>query len=328
MNMSNPPKPTAPLPIVNKSGGLVMTMETTTNRFVVLINSRTGSRHKLHLPHPTRQVAASPAGTYIIAAGWEQLSLIQAEPPYTVLATVPISTYLSWVTVTDEALVVGVAHFGDLHSTLCVWQGETLQAGFEGEGNPLGAVAIHGLQVHGNQAVLWGVAGRTAQSGLGEPFVKVVRFAELGSQVVWGGEGLPFDAHGFVWPLGDGLLGAYEWERLVGLLMADPAGTLTLDLPQENLESVVGSPQGTHVAWYQAEWTPNEGDTIHLRVLRLADQAIVAHAIFKERGQFPVLAVDDEGQATFAHGTYPNSLDVYQVEGGGLTRMARLSRPF
>ena len=308
---------------------------------LILLDTRTGFIQRLPLPHAGSLIAFDPRTSLFVVAGDKHLSLFQAGQPPQLLATVASPARLYRLAAGD-GLVVGVAAFDDREtSQLFAWRGAQLAPLFGETGQSLGPAALDGLQVDGQRqgAVYWGLQARShllaegqppfvgfeaAFYGEGQPFVRLVSLEAGGSlRQLWAGEGAPAEPNGFLLPLAGGQLGAYSRESLV--VLAPEAGATGSWHPIRrydwgDLETVAASPNGTYLAWLWSSWD-GQRDRHHLRVAGLAGN-VFDEATFEELGDFPAIAVDNQGQATLVFSADKNRLIALILEQGRLVKRA------
>ncbi len=298
---------------------------------LILLDTRTGFVQRLPLPHAGSLMAFGPRASLFVVAGDKHLSLFQGGQSPQLLATVASPARLYRLAAGD-GLVVGVAAFDDREtSQLFAWRGAQLTALFGQTGRSLGPVALDGLLVDGpaNRALYWGLQSNemgfeAAFYGEGQPFVRLVSL-EVGGPLrqLWAGEGAPAEPNGFLLPLAGGQLGAYSRESLV--VLAPEAGATGSWYPIRrydwgDLETVAASPNGAYLAWLWSSWD-GQRDRHHLRVAGLAGD-VFDEATFEELGDFPAIAVDNQGQATLVFSADKNRLIALVLEQGRLIKRA------
>lgn len=290
-----------------------------------LLHVTDGTVSTLPLPHEAKIMALSPHATLGAIAGYTQLSLFRLTPTVEWLATVNTPAALYRLAVGDNHLVVGTPAFNEAQSTLCIWRWARLIPSFIENGAVLGELAPYHLRLdeENNRILLWGLAGRGAFSGGGDPFVRLFNITEDDLQLQWSGEHMPFKRRGFLFPLLEGQFGIYNREKLV-LMPQDINPSQAVQPSAEynfgDLETVAASPQGSYLAWY---W--NEDGLYHIRTARLDTGAIIKEAIFDNLGYFPALAVDDMGHTTLAFSEKPNRILIFTVEAGQLVQQVDIS---
>ncbi len=317
-------KPLPPFPFLSQDGRLVACLS---ENELTLLNTQDRSATRLHLPHEGLHVAFAPRTSLLAVAGYSQVSLLAGQPPYELRATAETPAPLFRLALADEGWLVGAANFDERETNLCSWRGEKLQPSFTGAGEPLGRVAPFQLYLDAprQRVLLSGRAGYGAYSGGGERFTQLLALSSAGAQVIWRGEGLPFEPDGYVFPLAEGRLGIFQRSSLLELSFS-PAATapqVVLSHPMfTELETLVASPGGNYLAWL---WGVGPGDTAHLRTARLTDNAPVGEAAFDNLGYFPSIAIDDEGQTILVFSELPNRILVLALEQGQLFKRAELT---
>jgi hypothetical protein len=312
-----------PLPVISGNGKLVACLFNTN---LYIINSIDVSLAAVELPHEGRLTAISPHADLIGVAGYGQVSLFEGRSPFSLLATADTPAPLFRLAVGDGGLVAGVVDIDRQMSTLCVWRGEKLSPSFAGKGEPLGEAAPYGLQMDAsrNRIVVWGLSGSGAFSGTGEWFVRLMSFAESGLKTIWRGADVPFVPEGCLLPLENGALGIYDRETLA-LLSISPNAEPQLRMSESgifsDMETVVASPDGTHMAWFYTTWD-GEQDHYHIRVVQVSDRSVVGEASPESLGWFPAMAVDDSGRVTIASSEHPDHIVVETLEAGQLIKKA------
>jgi hypothetical protein len=163
--------------------------------------------------------------------------------------------------------------------------------------------------------------------GAGQPFVRLISL-EAGASLrqLWAGEGAPAEPNGFLLPLVGGQLGAYSRDRLVVFSPAAESAGLWQPVSSYDwgdLETVVASPAGTYLAWLWSSWD-GQRDHHHLRVAELAGR-LVDEVSFAVLGEFPALAVDNQGQATLVFSADKNRIIALTLEQGRLVKRADIT---
>lgn len=215
-----------------------------------------------------------------------------------------------------KRLLVAAIRTGEYSMNLGAWRvdGDTLEPLGAAEGLALGASAVYHLHLDeaNGRVLLGGISGRGAFSGDGDPFTGIVELTP-DLPLIWKGEGLPFRPEGYLYPLAQGQLAITQRNRLAHLdLSALPVVDLLSDTVWDTpLERVAISPNGKHFAWMWAE----EGDGVRLRVARFGMDGSTSDVRFQLGGNFPALAVDDEGVATAVVGQRPNLLKIVRIRG-------------
>jgi hypothetical protein len=292
--------------------------------WVDLLDLQTGAATTLRLSHETTIVALSPTAAFLVVAGYDRLSCFACRPATTsLIADIPLEGRLFRLAVGDDGLVVGAAATDDA-ATLHAWRGDTLTPLLPPEGQNLGRIAPYTLLLDSatGGVLLAGLAGQGAMSGAGERFVRLVYLADGRARMLWEGAGSPLgEPNGYLFPLAGGRLGIHDRERL---LVIDPtvdgerAGSILEEHRFGDLETVVSSPDGTHIAWL---WSAPDDEGYQVRTARLGEGTIVEAAGIERVGRFPALAVSNEGRPVLAYGERGNRLLVWTVVDGAPVRL-------
>ncbi len=287
---------------------------------VDLIDLGGGAATTLRLPHEATISALSPAAAFLAVAGYDRLSCFRCGTSVSLVTTIPLTGRLFRLAVGDTGLVVGAeAHDGA--AAFHAWQGGKLQPLFPPDGRDLGRVAPYSLLLDAttSMVLLSGLAGQGAMSGNGTRFVRLAQFSHTGLQVLWGGVGSPIaEPNGYLFPLAYGRLGVYDRDRLIILdPIGDPKhpGRIIVEYAFGDLETVVASPAGTHIAWL---WSNSAAEGFQIRAARLTDGTIIHAAAGEHLGRFPALAVTDEGRPVIAYGERPNHILAWTVSDDAL----------
>ncbi|MGH2387425.1 MAG: hypothetical protein ACRDIE_04415, partial [Chloroflexota bacterium] len=170
-----------------------------------------------------------------------------------------------------------------------------------------------------NRVLLAGLAGQGAMSGAGERFVRLMNLADGEAHTLWEGADSPLgEPNGYLFPLAGGRLGMYDRDRLLIIDPAGNAGTILEEHVLANLEIVVSSADGTHIAWM---WSAPDDEGYQIRTARLEDGAIIETGIIEQVGRFPALAVTNTGQPVLAYGEPRNRLLAWTVIDGAPVRL-------
>lgn len=304
--------PAPPAPWISPDGSLIATLY---DRSVTFIDGRAGSLvGDLTLGHAASNLAWSPSSSRCAVAGDGQLTLVRAGSEPEVLVAAGAAGVLWRLALSeDPLLVVAVARTSEQEATLWAWSGEGLEPVLGPES--LGATAPYSLLLDGPRrlALLGGRKGRGGFSGGGERFTGLVRLGERSIELLWKGEGLPFDPDGYLFPLAGGRLAVHGGDELVVLELADDGlggAREVFRAPLVGAEAVVASPGKTLFAWR------SDGA---VRVARADTADVVAVVRMPEDlGSFPVLAVDDDGCLTAAASSRPNIVHVFGSDGDQL----------
>ncbi len=219
-----------------------------------------------------------------------------------------------------EKVLVAAIRTGEHAMNLGAWRvdGDRLEPLGAAEGLALGASAVHHLHLDeaNGRVLIGGISGRGAFSGDGTPFTGIVELTP-DLPLIWKGDGLPFRPEGYLYPLAQGHLAITQRNRFAQVDLSDlPVVRVLSDVEWDTpLERVALSPNGKQIAWM---WAGDESE-MHLRVARLGesgpDSELSSGAHFELAGNFPALAVDDDGVATAVAGQRPNQLLVVHVRG-------------
>jgi hypothetical protein len=315
----------APMVILSQDGRTAVCANGT---WVDLLDLQTGVATTLRLKHETTIVALSPTAGFLAVAGYERLSCFACLPSTaSLIADIPIEGRLFRLAVGDDGLVVGAAATDDA-AALYAWRGDALMPLLPHEGENLGQVVPYTLLLDSatGGVLLAGLAGQGALSGAGERFVRLVYLADGRARVLWEGAGSPLgEPNGYLFPLAGGRLGIHDRERL---LVIDPAvdaervGRIREEQRFGDLETVVSSPDGTHIAWL---WSGPDDEGYQVRTARLGEGTIVEAAGIERVGRFPALAVTNAGRPVLAYGERGNRLLAWTVIDGAPVRLAEAS---
>jgi hypothetical protein len=297
---------------MNADGSLIATLYGSS---VTFIDGRAGTLlGDIKLDHAATNMAWSRSSPLLVVSGDDRLTLVRAGSDPEVIRSAGAAGALWRLALSEQPLlVVAVARTSEHESALSAWHGEGLEPLLGPE--PLGATAAFSLLVDPSRrlALLAGRKGRGGFSAGGDRFTGLVRFGEGSIQLLWKGEGLPFDPDGYLFPLAAGRLGVHSRDELVVLeLPDDPSGTaqevFRARLPEA--EAVVASPARTLLAWR------TDGA---VRVARADTAEVVAEvAAPTDIGSFPALAVDDDGAVTATASDRPNIVHVFGSDGDRL----------
>lgn len=316
----------APRPVLSGDGraGVVVS-----GGAAYLIWSDDEAIERLETPDEATIAALTPTASRCAVAGDDFLSLYQCGRPSRLLSTVRIDGPLPRMAVDDD-LVVGIASDEDDRATLRAWGGSGL-AGQRGSAS-LGPSAVDEVQVDGHRGrtLVWGLKGSRAQQGDGQFFVRIFELRGDDWPEVWHGEGAPRKPNGFLFPLADGAVGAYD-ERALTLLRPSPqpGGTWkpASTFRWGNLEQITRSPSGALVAWFWSDEDDDGADHGRARVADLSKGRIIQEVDIERLGEFSTLAVSDSGALTMAYGERPDRVVVCQVELGRLGQRRAIAIP-
>ncbi len=311
-------KPLPPFVTLSQDGRVIAYTEDTA---LYVVNVEDGMGTTYPLLHGVQRVALSPYGSVGIVSGYDKISLFRHQAEATWLATRTIPAPLFRSVISEDCLVVG-AYVNDKNQThLFVWESEKLIPMFFRETESIGQVAPYHIRLNDKtrQVLAWGVEGKSAFSGEGKPFVRLLSITTEGIETQWAGEGMPFERRGFLYPLKNDELGIYNLETLVMM----PSTIQSNDVPSaktqytfNNLERVAISPKGNYIVWL---WN-DAVDTSHLRVADLATGNITTETAFNHLGHFPMIAVNDEGQASLSYSENPNRVLAFMVKDNELVK--------
>jgi hypothetical protein len=310
-------KPLPPFVLLSQDGS-VAAYQTDTELHLVNIEDEIVTR--LPLPHGAKTLALSPHASVGIVAGYEKLSLFRYKPEALWLGTVTIPAPLYRVAVGEDCLVAATLAFSEAQSTLCIWRGEQLDPILSGQGEPLGMVAPYHIRLDEktNHILLWGLTGRGAFSGDGEPFVRLFSVTQNSVKRQWAGEQMPFKRRGFLFPLQDGGLGIYDREKLIVLPLDIHTHNMlpVAEYAFNNLERVAISPNGTYIVWL---WHDAQ-ERYHLCTAQLDTGAVLNEITFDHLGHFPMIAIDNDGHASLTFSEKPDRILAFIVEENQLVK--------
>ncbi len=316
-------KQPAPMVVLSGNG---RTAVCANDAWVDLLDLQTGAAITLRLSHETTIVALSPTAAFLVVAGYERLSCFDCRSSVvSLIADIPIEGRLFRLAVGDDGLVVGVTAT-DETAALHAWRGDTLAPLLPPEGHELGQVAPYSLLLDAatRGVLLAGLAGQGAMSGAGERFVRLMGLGDGEAHTLWEGADSPLrEPNGYLFPLAGGNLGMYNRDRLLVVDLAfdtERPGRILEEHRFGDLETVVSSPDGAHIAWL---WSADEGWRI--RTARLGDGVIVETASIEQVGRFPALAVSNAGRPVLAYGERGNRLLAWTVINGAPVRLVNES---
>lgn len=319
--------PTPPFPILSANGEYIAVPN---QHELTLIKVEDGAANTNQLPFHVFNVAFSPSATQAVVSGSEQIVFFKPQPAFTPGAKATIPAPLFRMTLGENGVLVGAAKFNDSKTNLCVWHGEQLQPAFSGEGYALGSVAPYHLRLNrpGTRVLVAGASGRGAYSGEAKRFVGLVNLSQDHIDVVWKGEGVPFQPNGFLYPLAEDRLGIYQRDELAIMSLKVEANSASVEeitrYPFTNLETLVVSPAGNYVAWI---WGTGPDATSHVQVAQLSDGKIVDEGTIDNLSYFPSIAVNNAGRVTLAYSEKPNRVLALTLENGQFTQRAMVEIP-
>lgn len=286
------------------------------NGILALVDTATGTRTDVTLPDSNGSAIAFSADDARVAlhnggriavtstahAAWNEATSVEARG----------SVYRAAL---GKKVLVAAIRSGEHTMNLGAWRidGDTLAPIGAVAGLELGASAVYHLHLDetNNRVLLGGVSGRGAFSGDGKPFTGIVELTgDL--PLVWKGDGLPFRPYAYLYPLEDGQLVITQNDRFARIDLSQlPEVDVAADVEWEPpLERVALSPNGTIMAWTWAQ----QGDKMRLRTARAGETDPLTEASFALDGNFPALAVDDDGVATVVAGQRPDQLLIVRVD--------------
>ncbi len=294
--------PNAPAPVLSPSGRLAAVVEADQ---LALIVTRSGQRRDIALPATSGGVAFASDDTHVAVAAGARAAILRADVTEWPAQSVALhGSLFRWVL--GRTTLVAIMRSGTRATQLCAWQ---LEAGAltpigPPEGLALGTLAVYHMaldEVRG-RVLIGGITGSGAYSGDGKPFTGIVGLTP-DLPVLWKGEGLPFQPHGYLYPLHGGGLAVTQRDRLARLaLNALPEAQVVDDHAFATpLERVALSPDGRMMAWMWA----GDGDAMFLRAADVISETPIVGVSFALEGNFPALAVDDDGIATVVAGARP-----------------------
>lgn len=304
--------PHAPAPLLSPTGRLAAASY---GRTLGLVHTGDLTRRDLEVPDGGRAVAfaADDQRVALLADGRLAVTNMRA-PKWDETASVACPGAIYRAALGKKVLVAAI-RTGDHTMNLGAWR--ISEAGLEpmgaAEGLALGASAIYHLHLDeaNDRVLLGGISGRGAFEGDGKPFTGIV---ELSSDLplIWKGGGLPFRPEAYLYPLDGGQLAIAQRNRLARIdLSGLPNVKVVSDVEWETpLERVALSPDGKTIAWMWAE----EGDVMQLRTAKASNGKTLSKAQFELAGNFPALAVDDDGVATAVAGQRPDLVHVVRVD--------------
>jgi hypothetical protein len=190
----------------------------------------------------------------------------------------------------------------------------------------MGALAVYRLHVDETRGriLVAGVTGAQALSGEGKPFTGIFGLAP-DYPLLWKGEGLPFQPHGYLYPLHKGALAITQRDRLARLTLNNLPDVQVVDdhAFATPLERVALSPDGAMLAWMWA----GEGDEMFLRAADVQSETPIVGVAFALNGNFPALAVDDDGTATVVAGARPDQMRIVVAAPGREAQMRSVAVP-
>jgi hypothetical protein len=291
-----------------------------------LIDIESASMQTIILPHDGQLVMFSPHAERFGVVGSGQLSIFQHTPDSRVLSTLSIPAALTRLAVGEHNLIVGTTVLNGLRTVLSVWHGETFTSAFAGDGMSLGELDVGGVYLDDarSRVILWGKQNLKLPLEKRESFAQLLEFTATDMEVIWDKEDLSLPLNGYMLPLRNGSLGAYNRDQLVILAPSNAPDSpwrpmQTYDLG--NLERAVASPDGSFIAHLWSSWDGKQ-DHFKLRVVRLADGSIFQESAFDALGQFVVWAVDDTGQATLAYSEWPDRIVILRLQQGQIRKQA------
>lgn len=319
--------PTPPFPILSANGEFIAVPN---QQELTLIEVASGTATTRQLPFHISSVAFSPSAKQAVASGSKQILAFAPQSAFTLGSVAAIPAPLFRMTLADDGVLVGAAKFSDAKTNLCVWHGPQLTPAFSGEGYPLGSVAPYHLRLdsQSKRVLVAGASGRSAYSGGAKLFAGLVNLSPEHIAVVWKGDNLPFQPHGFLYPLADDTLGIYQRNQLVIVaLKVEGNSTAVAEVAHyafTDLETVVASPDGNYVAWL---WGSHPNAASHIRVGKLSDGTIVDEATIEALDYFPSIAVNNAGRVTLTYSQKPNQVLASTLENGQFSQRAVVAIP-
>ncbi len=319
--------PNPPYPSVSADGQCVAALN---RQALTLIRVDAGAAETLSLPFRGISVAFSPSAAQAAVSGSGQIALFNVRPAWALCGQAPTPAPLFRQALGEGGVVVGAAKFGETQTNLCVWRGAQLQPAFSGEGYALGSVAPYALRLnrHNDRVLVAGASGRGAYSGGGRRFAGLVQLGQDRIDVVWKGAGLPVEPDGYLYPLAEDRLGLYQRNELRVVALRTAADEVAVESVARyafaDLETVVASPDGNHVAWI---WGTGPGSLTRVRAARLSDGTVVDEGRLENVGYFPAIAVNDVGRVTLVYSEPPDRLFVLTLEQGQFVRRAAVTIP-
>ena len=131
------------------------------------------------------------------------------------------------------------------------------------------------------------------------------------------GAGAPSRPQGFVFPLDEKAIGAYDADTLMTLSPGAEGWSEIARRPWDGTALTTGSPSGNQLITLAAEWD-GAFETTVVRVIRWADGETVGVATSGAMSGRTAAAVDDAGAATVAEVGPDDRLRVWRLRGAGL----------
>lgn len=296
---------------------------------LALVDTRTAARTDLSLPGTLQGIAFAPDDQGMALAVGGALSWLPtgaSEWPQDRGESLPGDPFRM---VTGRSHVAVVARSGERTMSLCGFRISGGALTPVGEGRDLGAVAVHRLHLNEEASdaplvVLGGVRGRQALSGEGKHFTGLMRLAP-DYPLLWKGDDLPFSPHATLYPLAGGTLGITNRTTLVRMDLSHEENPAVVDAQRwpTPLETVALSPNGRRLAWMWA----GDGNAMHLQAATPDDPQPQVDVRFAMDGNFPALAVDDEGTVTVVWGSRPDWLHILRAASGEAATQTRIQVP-
>jgi len=286
-----------------------------------LFQTAGGQIDRLATPAEAGLAALDRTGSRCVISGDDFLALWECGPPSRQLAAVRISAPLLRLAV-DGDLVLGALAAEDDGATLQAWQGPGLAAA---PGSvALGPTAVDQLLLDGarGRGLVTGLRGPQSRFGEGEFLARLYDLRAGTWSVLWQGEGGPSHPNGFLFPLAGGALGAYDRKALTVLRPAGTSGGGPWQPAARHawgdLEQVVASPSGTFAAWFWSDGGDDNDDQYRARVAELGKGEVIHDLTIERVGEFPALAVDDEGVPRLVFGERPDRLVICELQSDAL----------
>ena len=298
--------PAAPAPVLSPTGHHAAIVE---DARAALVDLSSGRRVDLDLPATGSGAAFAPDDRRVALGAAREVALVAVDnPTWPAAGNAHLPGSLFRMALGNETLVA-VVRTGTRNMSLCAWrtEGEALTPLGDPAGLDMGALAVYHLHVDEarERILVGGITGAQALSGDGKPFTGIFGLAP-DYPLLWKGEGLPFEPHGYLFPLHNGGLAVTQRDRWARLTLdALPAVQVVDDHAFETpLERVALSPDGHMLEWMWA----GDGDDMLLRVADVLSETPIVDVAFTLDGNFPALAVDDDGTATVVAGARPDQM--------------------
>jgi hypothetical protein len=175
-----------------------------------------------------------------------------------------------------------------------------------------------GLLAAGRGVLVWGRTGDDLDVTDGTPFVKL---CELGENIAetWNGADLDIRPNGFVFPLLQGAIGAYDRHSLAEIRPAPDGWSVISRRAWDGAAQAASSPRGMQVVSLTSVGD-EDAEVVSISVTRMTDGVTIARARTDPFSGPVAVAVDDDGRVVAASVGSDRMLSVVDLAGDSLHR--------